>query len=163
MIVTQVAHGAGSDRPLWRVRGGFRNSRFAVGAALALLALLAGAHWEVSKRRWGAAPGVSSHIAAAGVISTGELRSTVFPGLYRALTSAAHARRSRTARRHCWAASFGGCIPERSPVRSSSPGVLVAGVWSIRLSFLLFRTTLLAAQTGMISSWTTANPPPAKT
>ena len=163
MIATRVDHGAGSDLPLRSVRGRLWAPRCAVGATLALLAFLAGAQWEVSERPWGAAASAPTHIAAAGVIPTGELQSTAFQGLSQGLASLLHVRRPRTARRHWRVASSDRRISERHPIGSSSPGVLTAGAPSVRLSFLLSRTILLAAQAALVSSWTTAIPPPANT
>ena len=163
MIATRVDHEAGSDLRFRSVRGHPWTSRFAVGATLALVAFFAGAQWDVSDRQRGAQAGIPPHIAAAGVISTGELQSPAFPGLSPGLASPDHARRSRTARRHWWPASSDGHTSELCPMRSSSPGVLTAGVTSVRLFFLQFRTTLLSAQTGLVSSWTTTTPPPANT
>lgn len=161
MVATQVDHDAGSNLPLQSVRGRLWTSRYTVGATLALLAFLAGAKWEVSERSWSAAAGAPSHIAAAGVIPTGELQSTAFPNLSRALASSDHMRRRRTTRRHRWAASSASRTYARHPIGSSSPSVLTPGAQSVRLSSLLYRTILLAAQTALVSSWTTAIPPPA--
>jgi len=146
-----------------RPRVCLKTSRFAMGGTLALVAFFASAQSGVVNGSGGAVDGITPHISSAVVNATGEVRSTSSLGLSHGLGSLDHARRSRTARRHWWAASSGGHTSELRPMRSSSPGVLTAGVRSARLSFLLFRATLLSAQTGMDSSWTTATPPPANT
>ena len=73
MIATRVDHGAGSDPPFRSAQGPLWTSRFAVGATLVLVLFFAGAPWEVYKRPSGAEAGIPPHLAAGGVISTGEL------------------------------------------------------------------------------------------
>ena len=163
MTDARVDHGIGIEPPLRSARGHPWISRFAVGATLTLVAFFAGAPSELSDTSHDAAAGLPPHIEAAGDLSTGELRSNAFPRLSQGPESPAHARRSRTARRQWWTVSSSGCVSEQRPIRCSSPGVLAAGAPSVRLSFLLFRQNLFTAQTGLVSSWTTATPPPANT